>query len=84
MFSRVHVAISGAEFSRFIAHNELREWSRQILHVRQKGDFRSDAIKRIDGAGTDARGRYICIGSGYAHGVTEVDSTSVENDDEWE
>jgi len=62
----------------------LRAWSRQILHVRQKGDFRSTAIKRSDGAGTDARGRYICIGSGYAHGITEVDSTSVENDDEWE
>jgi hypothetical protein len=63
----------------------LREWSRQILHVRQPGDFRSGAIKRIDCAGTDAaRGRYICVGSGYAHGTAEVDGTSVENDDEWD
>jgi hypothetical protein len=55
---------------------QLRGWSKQILHVRQPGDFTSTAIKRVDGAGTDASGRYIRIGSGFAHGVNE--------DDDWE
>ena len=62
----------------------LREWSQQILHVRQPGDFRSGAIKRVEGAGTDARGRYICIGSGCAHGVDESSLKEGENDDDWE
>ena len=62
----------------------LREWSQQILHVRQPGDFRSGAIKRVEGAGTDARGRYICIGSGCAHGVDENSLKEGENDDDWE
>jgi hypothetical protein len=62
---------------------QLREWSKQILHVRQLGDFRSTAVKRVDGAGTDASGRHIRIGSGFAHGVSEDDPT-VENDDDWE
>ena len=65
----------------------LREWSKQILHIRQSGDFRSKAIKRVDGAGTDSRGRYVCIDSGFVHGVQSNDleeEEEVENDDNWE
>ena len=62
----------------------LREWSKQILHVRQKGDFRSKAIKRVEGAGTDASGRYVCIGSGFAHGIEGDADEGVENDDDWD
>jgi hypothetical protein len=62
----------------------LREWSKQILHVRQKEDFRSKAIKRVEGAGTDARGHHVCIGSGFAHGIEEDAGEDVENDDDWD
>jgi hypothetical protein len=75
MFS---IAPSGSLLSSFFGKIS----SLPTLHVRQKGDFRSKAIKRVEGAGTDARGRYVCIGSGFAHGIEGDAGEGVENDDD--
>jgi hypothetical protein len=38
----------------------------------------------VEGAGTDNTGRYICIGSGFVHGIAADELTDAENDDEWD